>query len=241
VSDSFFDKFVADLVKGAEVNSRAAGGPGVQIVVDRENHGREEKLANHAALGSLLGGLALPGLGAPIGAAIGADKGQGLSAAGGSILGGAGGALAGGGLGALIGALAGNPMVGMGVGGALGSVPGMMYGAHKGGEKETFADAARAKLSAAHEAGAKAAAARFGIKEAFLGALVGSVAGPALARAGMGRLAAGAGGKMLGGMAGKIMPRIAGGMGGAAFDQVAGAAGGALGQHMQQPQPGYGG
>ena len=45
MSDAFFDKFIADLVKGAEVNSRSVGGPGVNIVIDRENHGREEKIA----------------------------------------------------------------------------------------------------------------------------------------------------------------------------------------------------
>ncbi len=93
---------------------------------------------------------------------------------------------------------------------------------------------------AAHDAGIKAAAERFGIKEAFLPALL-AAAGPMLARAGLGRLAAGAGGKMLGGIAGKIAPRVAGGMGGAMFDHAAGAAGGMLGQRLmpqqQQPQP----
>lgn len=45
MSDAFFDKFIADLVKGAEVNSRANGGPGVNILIDREHRGHEEKLA----------------------------------------------------------------------------------------------------------------------------------------------------------------------------------------------------
>lgn len=201
MSDSFFDKFIADLVKGAEANSRANGGPGVNILVDRENRGREEKLANHAALGGLAGGLLLPGIGAPIGAAVGADKGQGLSAAGGSILGGAGGALAGGGLGALLGALAGNPQLGMGVGAGLGALPGMMYGAHRGGEKTST-------LESRYTAGVKAAAAAFGIKEAFLGALAGiggSIGGGMLARKALPKLtgiaghAAEMGGSMLGG------------------------------------------
>lgn len=46
MSDSFFDKFIADLVKGANTNSRENGGPGVNIIVARENHGCEEKLAS---------------------------------------------------------------------------------------------------------------------------------------------------------------------------------------------------
>lgn len=56
MSDAFFDKFIADLVKGAEVNSRSVGGPGVNIVIDRENHGREEKVANQGGVGGHLGG-----------------------------------------------------------------------------------------------------------------------------------------------------------------------------------------
>jgi len=181
-NDPLMDRFIADLVEGAERNSRANGGPGVNVLV--------HKFANHAALGAGLGGVLLPGIGAPIGAAIGADKGQGLSAAGGSILGGLGGGLAGtvggGGLGALIGALAGNPgagaTIGAGAGGALGGLGGLLYGAHRGGEKESIGD----KLSSAAHEGAKTAAARFGIKEAFWPALLAGAArlAPMAARAG---------------------------------------------------------
>lgn len=141
MSDAFFDKFIADLVKGAEVNSRANGGPGVNILISRGNVGHEEKLANH-------------------------------------------------------------------------------------------------KLSALEDRyvrGAGAALGALGIKEAFL-PMLGAVAGPMLARAGMGALGRGAAGSALGGLAGKVAPRIAGGLGGAAFDQAASMAGGAVGQKMQQPQ-----
>lgn len=152
---STMDKIIEDLVKGASRNTRANGGPGVNIVVARENRGREEKLANHAGLGGALAG--------PIGAAIGADPGQGLSAAGGSLLGGAGGALAGslggGGIGALIAKLLGQnalaggqlgSLIGTGVGGIAGSA----YGGHKGGEKDAMFGGAGGPLdpsvSAAH-------------------------------------------------------------------------------------------
>jgi hypothetical protein len=46
VPDAFFDKLIADLVKGAEANSRANGGPGVNVLVSRNNFGHEEKLAS---------------------------------------------------------------------------------------------------------------------------------------------------------------------------------------------------
>lgn len=75
-------------------------------------------------------------------------------------------------------------------------------------------------------------------KEAFL-PLLGAIAGPALARAGLGRLAAGAGGKMLQGVAGKVAPRVAHGLGSGAFDMAGSIAGQTAGQKLtpQQPQP----
>jgi hypothetical protein len=145
VSDAFFDKFIADLVKGAEANSRANGGPGVNITIARDNFGREEKLA---------------------------------------------------------------------------SAPGTL--------EQHYLD------------GAKAAAARLGIKEAFLPALLplaGSLLGGTALRAGAGALARGAGGKMLGGMAGKILPKMTGGIGGAATDMLGSMAGGAVGQRLAPQQP----
>lgn len=240
--DPFLEKFIADIVKGAN-DSFASGKrmPGERLNVQRGDDGREEKLANHAGLGAGVGTLMLPGLGAPIGAAIGADKGQAIPAAAGTLLGGAGGgalgALGGGGLGALIGALAGNPGAGAGLGSALGGgiggIGGMLYGAQRGGHKDTVMD----KLSIARDEGIKAAATRFGVKEAFIGPLLGSVAGPALARAGVGALARGAGGSALGSMAGKVLPRIGGGMGGMAFDAATSMVGGALGNRLQPQGP----
>lgn len=289
--DSIIQKLVGDLVKGAAQAEGFIRGSRMQVDLGGDLVG--QKVANHAGLGSLAGGLVLPGLGAPIGAALGADEGQRGQAAIGSILGGLGGSAAGGlggaGLGALIGALAGKPGIGAalggGAGGALGGIGGMMYGAQRGGEKESIIDklssmklgffsmsnpaqvaqqlvhgagpaiggpkkgpppvpaAAKkgpppipASAKAAFDNGAKSAAERFGIKEAFL-PLLGAIAGPMLARAGVGALARGAGGRMLGGLAGKVAPRIAGGLGGAAFDQAASAAGGALGNKMMPQQP----
>lgn len=108
-----------------------------------------------------------------------------------------------------------------------------MYGAQKGGHKDSITD----KLSEARDEGVKAAAARFGIKEAFIGPLLGSIAAPALARAGVGALAKGAGGHALSGMAGKVLPRIGGGMGSMAFDAATSMAGGALGDRLQSQGP----
>lgn len=226
MSDPFLDKFIADIVKSA--GRSPFTGKAQAITVSRENRGHEEKLANHAGLGAAFLG--------PIGAAIGADKGQGLSAAGGSVLGGMGGSLAGLPIGALLGALAGNPAAGASIGGALGGYAGNIYGASRGGEDDSLAGQVKHKLSSHHAAGVKDAAARFGIKEAFL-PMLGAIAGPMLARAGAGALARGAGGAMLGRAAGAIAPRIAGGVGGQIFDQAASMGGQALGQKLQRPQP----
>lgn len=217
----FFDRFIADLVKGASSNLRENGGPGVNIIVSRENRGREEKLAS---IGGALGGGLLGG---------------GAGALGGS--------LAGAGTGALLAKLLRlDPSVGqelgsaLGLGGAaVGGLGGAAAGTAAGQEdrKPGLMDRLKgASLTAHYDAGIKAAADAFGVKEAFL-PMLGAIAGPALARFGLGRLAAGAGGRMLGGLASKVAPRIAGGLGGMAFDQAAGMAGGALGQHMEAPRP----
>lgn len=108
-----------------------------------------------------------------------------------------------------------------------------MYGAQKGGHKDSITD----KLSEARDEGVKAAAARFGIKEAFIAPLLGSIAGPALARAGVGALARGAGGPALGSLGSKVLPHISGGLGGGAFDAATSMAGGALGNKLQPPGP----
>lgn len=105
-----------------------------------------------------------------------------------------------------------------------------------GEDRRNILQRAGDKLSAARDEGAKTAAARFGVKEAIL-PLLGSIAGPMLARAGVGALAKGAGGSALGGMAGKVLPRIGGGMGGMAFDAATSMAGGALGNKLQPQGP----
>lgn len=236
------DQFIEGLIKAAKESFAKSPRrqPGEELHVQTSGNSGH-KLANHAALGAGVGTLLLPGLGAPIGAAIGADKGQAVPAAAGTILGGMGGgalgALSGGGLGALIGALAGRPSTGAGLGsalgGAAGGIGGMLYGAQRGGHKDSIVD----KISAARNEGVKAAAIRFNIKEAFIGPLLGSIAGPAMARAGVGALARGAGGNALSGMAGKVLPRIGGGMGGMAFDAASSMAGSALGDKLQPRGP----
>ncbi len=289
------DRFIEDIVKAAKESfarsPRRQPGEELHIQVSGSSG---HKLANHAALGAGLGGVLLPGLGAPIGAAFGADEGQGLSAAGGTLVGGLGGGLAG--------RLVGNALGGAQgrlIGSGLGAAAGALYGANRGGERTASA------IDEAYTAGIKTAAARFGIKEAifpalaqkalaamgqlghgiqtgaqhiapnlpdglrknlvsgigqfgagmhnaapqilqgfkgaenkeaFIGPLLGSIAGPALARSGVGALARGAGGGALGSMAGKVLPRIGGGMGGMAFDAATSMAGGALGDKLQQPR-----
>lgn len=221
----FFDKFIADLVKGANTNSRENGGPGVNIIVARENRGHEEKLASFG--GALGGGMLGGGAGA------------------------LGGGLAGAGTGALLSKLLHlNPAVAqdlgamLSVGGAgVGGLGGAAAGSSAGMEPHHPSLMERLKggsLETRYTDGVKAAAAAFQIKEAIL-PLVGALLGGTALRAGAGALARGVGGKALGGMAGKVLPKMTGGLGGAATDMVGSMAGGALGQKLmpqqQQQQP----
>lgn len=169
----FFDRFIDDLVKGASSNLRENGGPGVNIVVSRENRGHEEKLANHMSPGTagILGGLAgtmvgggvggRPGaaigaLAGPLAAAMQSDDGHGAGGAIGSVVGGpiggiaggAGGALLGGGLGALAGHPGAGAAIGAGVGGLAGWLKGQHALANRWGEEPSMIDKARDKLSA---------------------------------------------------------------------------------------------
>ncbi len=244
MSDPFFDKFIADLVKGAEVNSRANGGPGVNILISRDSNGREEKLAADfgALLRSPLGGAAL---GAGVGGLAGlvGDDGHPLRDAV---------------LGAGIGGLHGSLSRGMGnvrndiahgfqrseaiaQPAALEALqqmharPGADYGTIDKAVNAINTPFKGGALKDRYAHGAGAALGALGIKEAFL-PMLGAIAGPMLARAGMGALGRGAAGSAIGGLASKVAPRIAGGIGGAAFDQAASMAGGALGQKVQQPQ-----
>lgn len=236
MADPFFDKFIADLVKGAAASEGFMRGSRVRVHVADGPSGREEKLANHAGLGAAAGSLLGYGagmidprargigqiLGAPLGAAIGADEGQKLQAAGSAALGEFGGALAG--------SATGAPF-----GNAIGAAIGAGLGGHYGGEDSSVMGRLKHKFSALkqrYDKGAADAANCLGLKHAFLGAL-GSIAGPMLARAGVGAAARGAMGSGAANLAGKIMPRIGGGMGGMAFDQAASMAGGAVGQKVQ--------
>lgn len=209
------DKIIEDLIKGAE-----RAGAKVEL---QGSLGREEKLASNygglgGGLGTLLGHAASRGIhgfasapGGMMGAAAGADPGMGMRAAGGSLLGGAVGGIAGGGLGTLL----GHPEL-AGLLSLIGETGGSAYGGHVGGKNPALAQA--------QQEGAKAACARFGIKHAFLGALApmaGMMAGPALAR----------------GALGKIAPRMAAGLGqglkGGLFDAAGSMGGAALGERLQ--------
>jgi hypothetical protein len=231
--DPFLEKFIADIVKGANDSFASRSRSGERLTVQRGGDGYEEKLANHAGLGSLAGTLMHQGMGSHVGAALGADEGHRGSAAIGSVLGGSLGNLAGSGVAQL---LHMNPEQAQLLGRTLGS----MGGASIGGEANASSFMDRMKGASLHDVrneGAKTAAARFGIKEAFIAPLLGSIAGPALARAGVGALARGAGGSAIGGMASKVLPHIGGGMGGMAFDAASSMAGGALGNKLQPQGP----
>ena len=221
---SIVDKIIEDLIKGAQASEGFMRGSRVNVEVQR--HGEEQKLANHAGLGAGLGSLLghtipLPGGGiasTAAGAALGAEPGH----RGGAALGALGGDLAGSiagsvGGGALAELLHTNPTLLKQILGTAGGAAGATLGANK-----------MSALDDACVAGVKAACERFGVKEAFLGAalpLLGSMAGPALARAGAARFAPG------------LAKAVSGGIGSHAFDMGASMLGGAMGQRMAGPQP----
>lgn len=97
------------------------------------------------------------------------------------------------------------------------------------------------KVAAYYAQGHAAAVHAFDIKTAFLGAvlpLAGQLLGGTAMRAGAGALARGAGGKALGNIAGKALPRMGSGIGGMATDMIGGSLGGAVAQKMtSQPPP----
>lgn len=225
MNDPIVDKILADLIKGAQASEGFVRGSRANVEIQR--HGEEQKLAGHSGLGAAFGG--------PVGAALGADPGRELEAAKGSFMGGLKGTSIGAGIGAGLGGLA--ALTGGGAesilplllaGGGIGSYAGSIAGAAGAGDKPSLLDRLKGgSLDEACAAGVKAACDRFGIKEAFLGALMpmlGSVAGPALARAGAARFAPG-----LAQMASK-------GLGSHAFDMGASALGGAVGQRLAGPQ-----
>jgi hypothetical protein len=253
VANDIMDKIIADLVKGAQESEGFMRGSRTKVEIGRDR-GHEVKLANYGGMGggtgALLGGiggLGLPGgseAGSMIGAGLGADPGMGLNAAMDAGLG----RWIGGGLGGLAGGLAHLSPEAAQTLKQIGQVGGGAIGGHLGGKDERgMIDRARGKFSALdarYTAGVKAAAEAFGVKEAFLPALLplaGSLLGGTALRAGAGALARGAGGKMLGGMASKALPMMSKGIGAAATDMAGSMAGGAIGQKLapqqQQQQP----
>jgi hypothetical protein len=209
MSDNFFDKFIADLVKGAEASQGFMPGSKVNVEISREHRGREEKLASFG--GALGGGLLGGGAGA------------------------LGGGLAGAGTGALLGKLLHlDPAVAqdmgalLGVGGAAaGGLGGAAAGTAAGMEPHRPSLMERMKggaLESRYTDGIKAAAAAFGIKEAFLPALLGAAA-PMLGRS------------LLGKAAPAIAGRVGSGLAGAAFDTAAQAGGQAIGNKLMPPKP----
>lgn len=249
----FLDKMIADLKEGAERSEGFMRGGRVGVEVARERRGREEKLAGFGGgLGGAIG---------PLGAAVGAglQDGDAGSAAGGAL-----GSLAGGVLGAPVGALGGalvgvpigalvnlirgkdvgdGATLGAAVGGTAGGLAGAPLGSIVGGHlgQNRFRDdddkpktKKRAALEAHYADGAKAAADHF--KVAFL-PMLGSLAGGALLRGGLGMAAKRFGGNALGRAAGGVM-NWAGksGLRGNALDMAGSMAGGAIGSQLQGPQ-----
>jgi hypothetical protein len=245
--DPFFEKFIADLVKGAEASSGFVRGSKVNIEI-QPDRGREVKLA--AAPSQLLEDLKYLGLVGGTHAGMGAGIGALTSAIRGDHHMGRD-ALVGAGLGAGVGTLGGTfgrggldyGMRDVGnalshaakspIGGAaLGAGVGGLTGAIKGDDpREIAGDAARGaglgagfgainqKLSTAYNKGAKAAAETFGIKEAFLGAL------------------AGIGGSIGGGMlARKALPKLTG-FAGHAAEMGGQMLGGHIGSQLAPPPP----
>jgi hypothetical protein len=212
VADKTMDKIIEDLVKGASRNTRENGGPGVNIQVSRENRGHEEKLAFELPP-AVMEALASPGVRRALPSAIGGAMGGGLQ----SLISGDD-----------------HPLRDIGLGAGAGAAGGLVA-PHI---MEAVRAGKTAALNTVYADGVKAAAAAFGIKEAFL-PMIGALLGGTALRAGAGALARGVGGKALGGIASKALPMMNKGIGAAATDMVGSMGGQALGQKLmpQQQQP----
>ncbi len=242
MSDPFLDKFMEDLIKGAQSTEGFVRGGHVGVEVQRENRGREEKLAG---LGGALGGMVGPIGAAAVGglqdqsgsSAFGSGAGSLIGAPTGAAVGGLGGA----GLGAIIARIADkDPAEGAALGAALGipvgALGGSMLGGHLG--QNHMRESKQGALEQRYADGIKAAAAQFGIKEAFL-PLLGALAGGTLLRGGLGMAAKGLAGRAgVGGMIGRGAQGALnwagkGPMRGAALDMAGSMAGGAAGSMLQ--------
>lgn len=131
------EQLIADLVKGAARNTRENGGPGVNIVVARENRGREEKLAMDAS--TLLGGV--PGVGPHLAGLNAAARDNSMGSGFATGMGAGLGQLGGGAAGHALGGLSDNDklqllatLLGSMGGGALGSAAGRGLSQHIHGE-----------------------------------------------------------------------------------------------------------
>lgn len=242
----FTDRFIADLIKGAESSEGFIPGSRVAVEVAREARGREEKLAADAS--TYLGGIPVAGPGL---AGLNASARDGSMSSG--FLTGAGAGVGQYG-GAALGSMLGNrlskyladrfdlneedaQLLGMGLGGLGGTIGGGMLGA--AGGRALGEPTKQGSLQDTYQEGVHAALEGFGVKEAFLGAIapaVGSALGGTVAKAGLGALAGQARNRGLRGMAGRaaetVLSKTQKGMGAAAFDNAASMAGGALGQRL---------
>lgn len=229
MSSDILQRFMKDLIKSAKETEGFIKGSRMTVeigTVDKTAMDASTMLSGIPGLGPALGGLnasARSGnMGHGVATGIGASLGQAAGGAADSALGG----------------LTDSDKMQL-IMSILGSAGGGMLGgaAGRGLGEAVSHESGHDHIKGASLQGVKTAAARFGVKEAFLGPLL-SMAGPMLARAGVGAAAKGAMGSGLAGMAGKIAPRIAGGMGGMAFDAAASMGGGALGQKLTpQHQP----
>lgn len=255
------DKMIADLKEGASRSEGFLRGGHVGVEVARERRGEEHKLANAGGLGAALLGPVGAALGADSGARMQAAGGSLLGGAGGALLGTGLGA----GIGALAGnPLLGGALGGLG-GGYLGNViGGQMGGEHDNPLKKlsmfTMSDPKTvaknivpgktpppppkkgpppipaAALKKAFDQGATTAADHFGVKEALL-PLIGSLAGGALLRGGLGMAARRFGGNAVGRAAqGALNFGAKGGWRGNALDMAGSTLGGMAGAQLQGQQ-----
>jgi hypothetical protein len=225
---NIMEKIIADLVKGAQATEGFMRGSRVNVEIGQDR-GREEKLAGFMPAAAGL-------LGKGLGAAMRNPK---------AALG-----LAGAGVGALSGAASAEPghrMEGAMKGGLVGGGAGLAGHAAAGALNkahpwETVAGMMpkSAALETHYLHGSYAAADAFHVKKAFLSALLpiaGQLLGGTALRAGTGALARGAGGKALGNIAGKVLPRMNSGIGGMATDMAGGSIGGSIAQKIAPPPP----
>lgn len=224
---NIMNKIIDDLVKGAQATEGFVRGSKVNVELGQDR-GREEKLASYMpAAAGLLG----KGIGA---AARNPRAALGLAGAGVGALSGAAGAESGH---RMEGAMKGG-LVGGGVG-LAGQAAASALGRKYPSELMQGIASKSASLQNYYIQGNQAAVSAFGVKTAFLGAVLpiaGQLLGGTALRAGTGALARGVGGKALGNIASKVLPRMNSGIGGMAADMAGGALGGRVAEKLV-PRP----